>query len=142
VRGAILGLTRGTTAADLARAALEGVACQVADLVESAGNDADHPLNALRVDGGMARNAWFLQCQADLLGIPILQSPQSESTALGAAYLAGLRAGVWPDLDALRKLARDARRFEPNLPDDERRRRLERWRRAVRAIIEFHRVSV
>jgi glycerol kinase len=142
VRGAILGLTRGTTAADLARAALEGVAFQVADLVESAGNDADHPLHALRVDGGMARNAWFLQCQADLLGIPILQSPQSESTALGAAYLAGLRAGVWPDLDALRKLARDARRFEPKLPDDERRRRLERWRRAVRAIIEFHRVSV
>ncbi|HMF14573.1 MAG TPA: glycerol kinase GlpK, partial [Gemmataceae bacterium] len=113
VRGAILGITRATTAADLARAALEGVAYQVADLVEAAGNDAGRPLHDVRVDGGMARNAWFLQCQADVLGMPVLQSTQSEATALGAAYLAGLRAGVWPNLDALRGLARDARRFEP-----------------------------
>jgi len=138
VRGAILGITRATTAADLARAALEGVAYQVADLVEAAGNDAGRPLHDVRVDGGMARNAWFLQCQADVLGMPVLQSTQSEATALGAAYLAGLRAGVWPNLDALRGLARDARRFEPNMPDAERKRRLDRWRRAVRTIIEFH----
>jgi glycerol kinase len=138
VRGAILGLTRGTTAADLARAALEGVACQVADLVEAAGNDATRPLQALRVDGGMARNAWFLQCQADLLGIQVLQSSQSESTAQGAAYLAGLRAGVWPDLDTLRGLARDAKRFEPKMSSADRQRHLEHWRRAVRALIDFH----
>jgi glycerol kinase len=138
VRGAILGLTRSTTAADLARAALEGVAYQVADLVEAAGNDARMPLHDLRVDGGMARNAWFLQCQADALGIPVLQSAQSESTALGAAYLAGLRVGVWPSLESLRSLARAARRFEPKLPDADRKRRLERWRRAVRTIIAFH----
>jgi glycerol kinase len=138
VRGAILGLTRGTTAADLARATLEGVAYQVADLVEAAGNDAGRALQTLRVDGGMARNAWFLQCQADALGIPVMQAPHSESTALGAAYLAGLRVGVWPDLDALRALARDAKRFEPNLPAEDRLRRLNRWRRAVSTIIEFH----
>jgi glycerol kinase len=138
VRGAILGLTRGTTAADLARAALEGVAYQVADLVDAAGNDAGRPLRELRVDGGMARNTWFLQCQADALGLPLLQAPQSESTALGAAYLAGLRIGVWPDLDALRSLAREARRFEPRLSAPERERRLKRWRRAVRTLIEFH----
>ena len=142
VRGAILGLTRATSAADLARAALEGVACQVADLVEAAGNDAGRPLQDVRVDGGMAQNAWFLQCQADLLGIPVRQSPHSESTALGAAFLAGLRAGVWPHLDALRGLARAARRFEPALPAADRKRRLERWRRAVRTIVDFHQVSV
>ena len=142
VRGAIMGLTRGTTAADLARAALEGVAFQVADLVEAAGNDAGRLLEVLRVDGGMARNAWFLQCQADTLGIPVLQAQYSESTALGAAYLAGLGVGVWPNLDVLRELAKDARRFEPMLPTTDRRRRVERWRRAVRTIIKFHQNAV
>jgi len=142
VRGAILGLTRSTTAADLARAALQGVACQVADLVEAAGNDAGRSLQVLRLDGGMARNAWFLQCQADMLGIPVLQSLYSESTALGAAYLAGLQVGFWPNVDALRGLVRDARRFEPKMLSGDRMRRLERWHRAVRAIIDFHKVSV
>jgi glycerol kinase len=138
VRGAILGLTRGTTAADLARAALEGVAFQVADLVEAAGKDASRPLEVLRVDGGMARNAWFLQCQTDTLGIPVIQATHSESTALGAAYLAGLHLGIWPGLEALRALTKDARRFEPKLPAADRQRRLDRWRRAVRTIIDFH----
>jgi glycerol kinase len=137
-RGVIFGLTRGTTAAELSRAALDGVAFQVADLIDAAGHDAGKPLGSLRVDGGMAHNAWFLQRQADLLGIPVLQSPHSEATALGAAFLAGLHVGLWPDPDALRRLARDARRFEPSLPNDERRRRLERWRKAVRAVIAFY----
>jgi glycerol kinase len=137
-RGAILGLTRATTAAELAHAALDGVALQVVDLIDAAGKDAGKSLRSLRVDGGMARNAWFLQRQADLLGIPVLQSPHSESTALGAAYLAGLGMGVWPNLDALRRLASDARRFEPKLAAKERQRLVERWRRAVRAVIEFH----
>jgi glycerol kinase len=137
-RGVLFGLTRGTTAADLGRATLEGVAFQVADLVEAAGKDAGTPLASLRVDGGMARNAWFLQRQADVLGLPVLQPPQSESTALGAAYLAGLRAGVWPDLDSLRRLGQQARRFDPQWSDDERRRRLAQWRKAVRAVIAFY----
>jgi glycerol kinase len=137
-RGVLFGLTRGTTAADLGRAALEGVAFQVADLVEAAGRDAGAPLASLRVDGGMARNAWFLQRQADVLGLPVLQAPQSESTALGAAYLAGLRAGVWPDLDSLRRLGRPARRFEPQWSADERSRRLARWRKAVGAVVAFY----
>src|SRR5256885_14815081 len=77
-RGVLFGLTRGTTAAELSRAALEGVAFQVADLVEAAGKDAGEPLHNLRVDGGMARNAWFLQFQADILGLPVLQAAQSE----------------------------------------------------------------
>jgi glycerol kinase len=137
-RGVVFGLTRGATGADLARAALEGVAYQVADLLDAAAGDTGKPLATLRVDGGMANNAWFLQCQADALGIPVLQTPHSEATALGAAFLAGLTAGVWPDLAALKKLITEGRRFEPKLPGDERRRRLERWHRAVRAVIGFY----
>jgi glycerol kinase len=86
----------------------------------------------------MARNAWFLQCQADLLGLPVLQSPQTESTGLGAALLAGLRAGVWPGLESLRRLPQEGREFRPQLPDEQRRRRLDEWHRAVQAVIAFY----
>jgi glycerol kinase len=137
-RGVLFGLTRGTTAAELSRAALEGVAFQVADLIEAAGEDAGAPLQNVRVDGGMARNAWFLQFQSDILGMPVLQAAQSESTAQGAAFLAGLRAGVWPDLDSLRRLPQDGQRFMPRLPPDVRRRRLAEWRRAVQSVIAFY----
>src|SRR5207249_389383 len=109
-RGVLFGLTRGTAAADLGRAALEGVAYQVADLVEAAARDAGKPLQGLRVDGGMAQNGWFLRRQADVLGLPVLAAPHSEATALGAAYLAGLKAGVWPDLDSLGRPAAQPRR--------------------------------
>jgi glycerol kinase len=114
------------------------VAFQVADLVEAAGKDAGEPLRALRVDGGMARNAWFLQCQADVLGLPVTQSPHSESTGLGAALLAGLRAGVWPDLESLRRLPQEGRTFAPRLPEEQRQRRLAEWHRAVQAVIAFY----
>lgn len=137
-RGVLFGLTRGTTAADLARAALEGVAYQVADLVAAAGQDAGSRLNSLHVDGGMARNAWFLRCQADLLGLPVLAAPDTEATALGAAYLAGLNVGIWSDLDALRRLASQAVRHEPRLSEEERQRRLSVWRKAVKAVIGFY----
>lgn len=137
-RGVLFGLTRGTTAADLARSALEGVAFQVADLIEAAGKDVNAPLQSLRVDGGMARNARFLQMQADILGIPVLQSPHSESTALGAALLAGLKVGVWPDLDSVRRLAHEARRFEPRLLAEERHQRMTQWHRAIKAVIAFY----
>jgi glycerol kinase len=138
-RGVLFGLTRGTTAADVSRATLEGVAFQVADLIKAAESDADQLLHTLRVDGGMARNAWFLQCQADLLGLPVVQSPYSESTALGAALLAGLKAGVWSGIQALTKLPGEGRRFEPHLPQDIRQRRVTEWQRAVKAVIEFYR---
>jgi glycerol kinase len=138
-RGVLFGLTRGTTAADLGRAALEGVAFQVADLVEAAAADGGSRLHSLRVDGGMARNAWFLQRQADVLGLPVQPSTQSEATALGAAYLAGLRVGAWPDLDALRHLTSASRSFSPRWSEEERRRRLGHWRRAVQAVIAYYR---
>lgn len=137
-QGVVFGITRGTTAAELARAALEGVAFQVVDLVEAAVADAGQPLKDLHVDGGMARNAWFMQCQADLLGLPVLQAAHSESTSLGAAFLAGLHAGLWPDLDSLRRLPHEGRQFDPRCPEEERQRRLAEWRRAVRAVIAFY----
>jgi glycerol kinase len=138
-RGVLFGLTRGTTVAELSRAALEGVALQVADLVDAAARDAGQPVESLRVDGGMARNAWFLQRQADILGIPVLQSRQTEATALGAAYLAGLRVGLWPDTDSLRRLAGQPRCFQPPFDSGERERLLTLWRRAVRAVIDYYR---
>ncbi|MHB1423550.1 MAG: glycerol kinase GlpK [Gemmataceae bacterium] len=137
-RGVLFGLTRGTSAADLGRAALEGVAYQVGDLIDAAGRDAGKRLRSLRVDGGMARNAWFLQCQADVLGLPILQAPISEATALGAAYLAGLHSGVWSSEEQLRGLGGEPRRFEPRLPESEREQRLRLWHRAVQAVIAFY----
>jgi glycerol kinase len=137
-RGVLFGVTRGTTAADLGRAALEGVAYQVADLIDAAAKDAGQPLRELRVDGGMAANAWFLQCQADVLGLPVVASPDREATARGAAYLAGMKAGVWPSEDALRRLTAGGRLFTPRLQDKERSRRLARWRRAVQAVISFY----
>jgi glycerol kinase len=140
-RGVVFGLTRSTSGPDLARAALEGVAYQIADLLEAAGRDTGQPLRDLRVDGGMARNAWFLQCQADLLGVPIVQTPTAEATALGAAFLAGLKVGLWPDPAALRRLTQEGHRFVPRLPEDERRRRLERWHRAVQAVVGFYDTS-
>jgi glycerol kinase len=137
-RGVMFGLTRGTSIADVARATLEGVAFQVADLVEAAGQDAGLPLPSLRADGGMARNAWFLQRQADILAVPVFQAPHTESTALGAALLAGLHAGVWPDLDDLRRLPQEGRRFDPRLSPGERQRQLAQWRKAVQAVIAFY----
>ena len=137
-RGVLFGLTRGTSAADVSRATLEGVAFQVADLIDAAARDAGTRLRQLRVDGGMARNAWFLQCQADTIGLPVIQTPHSEATALGAAYLAGLSAGVWPDLDALRRLDAEARRFLPRQDDATRQHRHRHWQRAVQAVIQFY----
>jgi glycerol kinase len=136
-RGALLGLTRGTTKADVARAALEGVAYQVTDLIDAARKDVGSSLSALRVDGGMARNDWFLRCQADVLGIPVLRSPFPESTALGAAFLASIGCGLRKDESELRGVLSEAKRFEPRLGEDERKQRLERWRKAVQAVIGF-----
>lgn len=136
-RGVIFGLTRNTTGKELARAALEGVAFQIADVIEATGQDSGQPLSSLRVDGGMANNAWFLQCQADILGLPVLHTG-SEATALGAAYLAGLKAGIWPDLEALKKLQTTGKKFIPQLDASERRKRLARWRKAIGAVTTFY----
>jgi glycerol kinase len=138
-RGVLFGLTRATTTAELARAALDGVALQVVDLVAAADLDFGRPLEALRVDGGMAKNAWFLQRQADLLGRPVLPALEKEATALGAALLAGLHAGVWPDEDAVRRLTQTTAPYRPNMQAEERRHRLAEWHRAVEMVAAYYR---
>ncbi|HZT78515.1 MAG TPA: glycerol kinase GlpK [Vicinamibacterales bacterium] len=113
-RGTIVGITRGTTAGHIARAALESVAYQVADLLDAMRVDSGIALTELRVDGGAAANNTLMQFQADLLGVPVVRPAVTETTALGAAYLAGLATGYWPSLDAIRGQWRVERRFEPS----------------------------
>jgi glycerol kinase len=135
-RGAIFGLTRATSVADLARATLEGVAFQVADLIDAMNADLGSSLSELRVDGGMARSDPFLQFQADLLNLQIHRSPQTESTALGAAVLAGLGAGLWPNaLAAIELLQSGGRAFQPSRDQAWRDRIQVRWRKAVESVI-------
>ncbi len=131
-RGTVFGLTRDTTLADIARAALEGVAYQVANLIEAVEEDLSTQLPELKVDGGMSRSDPFLGFQADVLGRPVVRGPETEATALGAALLAGLGAGVWPDrAAALSLLASGGKTFEPTRDAAWRSRALARWRRAV-----------
>ena len=131
-RGAIFGLTRATGVADLARATLEGVAFQVADLIDAMTADLGSPLSDIRVDGGMSRSDPFLQFQADLLGLPIHRSPQTESTALGAALLAGL--GRWPLAERSKRRSscfKPAKQsFRPRRDQAVARPRQRRWRKA------------
>jgi glycerol kinase len=135
-RGTIFGLNRATSLADIARATLEGVAFQIADLIEAIQEDLGSPLTELRVDGGMARSDTFLQFQTDVLGQPIRRSPQTESTALGAALLAGLGVGLWPDrAGALELLQSGGHTFAPARDYAWRARAVERWRRAVESVI-------
>ena len=130
-RGSILGLTRGTTAAHIARAALESIAHQSADLLESMRQDSGRPVTELRVDGGASANNLLMQFQADLLAVPVLRPQVTETTALGAAYLAGLAVHFWETpADIARHWALD-RVFEPRMSADEVQFRRRRWKKAV-----------
>src|SRR5262249_9574706 len=115
-RGTIVGITRGTSSGHIARAALESIAYQVTDLLDAMRADSAIALPALRVDGGAATNNTLMQFQADLLGVPVVRPAVTETTALGAAYLAGLAVGFWPSLDAITGQWQVDRRFEPNMP--------------------------
>jgi glycerol kinase len=130
-RGAVLGLTGGSTQGHIARAVLEGIAFQVADVFDAMQNDCGITLAELRVDGGAARNDLLMQIQADLLGVPVLRPSVIETTALGAAYLAGLAVGFWPDTRTLRQHWLLDRRFEPAMSPARRRELLGNWRKAV-----------
>lgn len=130
-RGTILGLTRGTTAAHLARAALDGIAFQVAEVLEAMEADFGSPVVELRVDGGASVNDLLMQTQADLLGMPLVRAQTAETTALGACYLAGLGAGAWSSIEQLSSKWRESARFLPATSDADRGARLATWRRAV-----------
>ncbi len=130
-RGLITGLTRDTTAAHLARATLEGVAFQIADLAGAMEADSKKRLGRLRVDGGASMNALMMQFQADLLGAPVDRPEVVETTALGAAYLAGLAVGIFPDLGAVVRAHHIDATFEPRMGQPEVEAHSKRWRRAV-----------
>ena len=129
--GMMIGLRRSTTPGHLARAALESIAWQVADVLEAMHSETGTPLNALRVDGGAAVNDLLMQFQADVLGVPVVRPRVTETTALGAAYLAGLAAGVWPGPEELRARRGGDVRFEPRMDAAERAELRARWHRAV-----------
>ena len=130
-RGTIVGLTRGTTKAHIARAVLECIAYQTADLVRVMNEDAPCPLTELRVDGGASVSDILMQIQADLLRLPVDRPAQVETTAFGAAALAGLSCGVWSDLEELTRLRRSQRVFEPLRPQADCDRDYRLWKRAV-----------
>jgi len=130
-RGLVAGVTRGTTRAHLARAALEGIAFQVADVLDVMRDDSGVSLDELRVDGGAAANALLMQFQADILGVPVVRPRVIETTALGAAFLAGLAVGFWPSTADLRHAWQIDRRFEPRMGADERASRRARWAKAL-----------
>jgi len=129
-RGTIVGLTRGSGREHLARAALEAIAYQTVDAVRAQEAASGGALSELRADGGAAENGWLMQFQADMLGVPVVVPEIAETTALGAAYLAGIGAGVW-DRDEVAERWREAERYEPEISDDEREALLSEWHRAV-----------
>ncbi len=132
-RGIIVGITRGTNKYHIIRATLESIAYQVCDVTNAMEEDCDLSLKSLRVDGGACANNFLMQFQADMLGKPVHRPSNVESTALGAAYLAGLATGFWKDMDEIRNLPdEDGREFAPQMSDEEREEKLKGWHKAVK----------
>ncbi|MES2390620.1 MAG: glycerol kinase GlpK [Acidobacteriota bacterium] len=136
-RGAIVGMTRGTSRAHIARAALEGIALQVADVLEAMQSDSGVPLAQLRVDGGASANNLLMQIQADILGIEVVRPKNAESTAMGAAYLAGLAVGFWKDIETIGRQWEIDRVFKPQMDAAERTRVRGIWHRALKRAGEW-----
>jgi len=130
-RGTLVGMTRGTTRAHIARAALDAIALQSRDVLNAMHQDAGITLSALRVDGGASQNDLLMQIQADVLGVPVQRPDVIETTALGAAYLAGLAVGFWPNVETLAQQWRVGRTFEPRMSDAERDMLIGGWQRAI-----------
>jgi glycerol kinase len=130
-RGTLVGMTRGTTSAHIARSALESIALQSADVFDAMRADSGIALKELRVDGGACTNNLLMQMQADFLGVSVVRPKVTETTALGAAYLAGLATGFWKDAAEISAQWQMDRRFEPQMKSNERRKKLARWREAV-----------
>jgi glycerol kinase len=130
-RGVIVGLTGYASKAHIARAALEATAWQSREVVDAANAVADVPFDELRVDGGMTANELLMQFQADVLGVPVIRPRVTETTALGAAYAAGLAVGFWESQDDLRERWSEDKRWEPEMDEDEREHGYARWKQAV-----------
>ena len=136
-RGIIVGISRGTTRAHVARATLEGIAFQVADVLDAMKADAGIPIDQLRVDGGASANNLLMQFQADIMGVPVVRPKVIETTALGAGYLAGLAVGFWDDVAEIEKVWSSDRVFEPAMSDDEAASRREKWKDALQRSREW-----
>ncbi|WP_353813223.1 glycerol kinase GlpK [Agromyces sp. SYSU T00266] len=136
-RGALVGLTRYVNKGHIARAALEAIAFQTRDVVEAVNADAGIDLTELRVDGGATANDTLLQFQADILGVPVVRPVVAETTALGAAYAAGLAVGFWADLDDLAKNWQEDRRWEPSMDEAEQGRLVRNWKKAVTKTLDW-----
>ena len=136
-RGIIAGLTRFARAGHIARAALEAVAYQTRDVAEAMMADSGIAIRELRADGGMVANALLMQFQADMLGLPVVRPEVAETTALGAAYAAGLAVGAWPGLDAVADHWRAHQRWTPSMPEPDRARLYQSWKKAVGRSLEW-----
>ena len=130
-RGVICGLTRSATRAHIVRAALEAIAYQTRELVEAMQADARSPISELRADGGAAGNDFLMQFQADILGIPVVRPAYTETTALGAAFLAGLASGIWRGPDEVESFWKPDRRFEPSMQPSQREELYNGWKAAL-----------
>jgi glycerol kinase len=136
-RGVIVGLTRYANKAHIARAALEAAAYQTADVVEAMSTDSGVDLTELRVDGGMTANDTLMQFQADMLGVDVVRPNVAETTALGAAYGAGIGVGVWDGIDEIRSMWSEDARWSPQMPEPERSRLLTRWHQAIERSLDW-----
>ncbi|MCB1273409.1 MAG: glycerol kinase, partial [Leucobacter sp.] len=136
-RGVIVGLTRFVTKAHLVRAASEACAFQTVEVIDAAAADTGTQLEELRVDGGGSASDMMMQFQADLLGIDVVRPENLETTALGAAFAAGLTTGVWEGLEELTELVREGRRWVPRMRADDRARRLRLWNKAVERSLDW-----
>lgn len=136
-KGAVFGLTRGTTRAHFVRATLDSLAYQSADIIDAMTLDSGIELQKLKVDGGAVKNGLLMQFQSDILNVPVERPIISETTALGAAYLAGLSSGFWKSREELRANYLVDRTFIPSIGQEEREKLLAGWRKAVKAACEF-----
>ena len=136
-RGALVGLTRFVNKGHIARAALEAVAFQTLEVLDALNADSGVALTELKVDGGMIQNNTLMQFQADILNVPVISPVVTETTALGAAYAAGLAVGFWEDLDQLRSRWNEGKRWIPNMDDAERQRQIKQWKKAVTKTLDW-----
>jgi glycerol kinase len=136
-RGALVGLTRYVNKGHIARAAIEAIAFQTREVLDAVNADSGVPLTELKVDGGATANDTLLQFQADILNVPVVRPVVAETTALGAAYAAGLAVGYWDNLDDLRNNWQEDKRWTPNMDDAERERLYRNWKKAVTKTLDW-----
>ena len=136
-RGAVFGLTRGTTREDFVKATLQAIAYQARDVIDTMKTDAGIDIPLLKVDGGAANNDWLLQFQADIIGTKVQRAHNLETTALGVAYMAGLAVGFWESIEEIKDMYEEGGTFEPQMSDEEREKLYQNWKLAVKATQVF-----